>query len=364
MLSSPIEFASLIIAFAPLFSERVWQYVPVLVTGAVLAPGKRTVTSILQVMGLSSENHFQNYHRVLNRARWSSQEASRLLLDLLIAAFAPCGVLVIGLDDTLERRRGKRIKAKGIYRDPVRSSHSHVVKASALRWVSLMLLVPIPWAKRVWGLPFLTVLAPSERYRQAQGRRHKRLTDWGRQMLLQVRHWLPERELVVVADSSFAVLDFLARLAQPACPIACVTRLRLDAALYEPAPPRRPKQNGRPRRKGARLATLHQVLADRETTWQTVLVKGWYAKALRRVEITSATAVWYHTGLPSVPIRWVLVRDPIGQFQPQAFLCTQLEVNPVQVLEWFVMRWPMEVTFEEARAHLGVETPRTMLQTF
>jgi hypothetical protein len=164
MLTLPSEYVTLIQVFAPIFSERVWQYVHILVIGAILAPGKRTVTAILRIMGLSQEKHFQNYHRVLNRAVWSSLEISRVLLSVLITTFALVGDIVMGLDDTIERRRGEKIKAKGIYRDPVRSSHSHFVKASGLRWLSLMMLVPIPWAQRVWALPFLTVLAPSERY--------------------------------------------------------------------------------------------------------------------------------------------------------------------------------------------------------
>lgn len=139
----------------------------------------------------------------------------------------------MGLDDTIERRRGEKIKAKGIYRDPVRSSHGHFVKASGLRWLSLMLLVEIPWAKRVWVLPFLTALAPSERYDQEQGHRHKTLTDWGRQMMLLVRRWLPQRELFVVADSSFAALELLAAVSQMTLPVHMITRLRLDAALYK-----------------------------------------------------------------------------------------------------------------------------------
>jgi hypothetical protein len=195
----PIEFLSFILPFASLFSKRTWHSGLVLLVGAILTPGKRTVSAVLQVMGLGQERQFQNYHRVLNRAVWSSRQASRILLTQLIAVFAPSGVLVLGIDDTIERRKGKRIAAKGIYRDPVRSSDSHFVKVSGLRWLSLMLLVKIPWAQRVWALPFLTVLAPSERYNQTHNRRHKKLTDWARQMIVQVRRWLPERSIVVVA---------------------------------------------------------------------------------------------------------------------------------------------------------------------
>jgi hypothetical protein len=312
MLPLPFELTSLIVAFAPLFSKPVWKHVQVLLVGAMLAPGKRTVTAALRVMGLSREKHFQTYHRVLNRACWSSLSASRILLSLLVRAFAPEGALVFALDDTIERRRAAQITAKGIYRDPVRSSHSHFVKASGLRWLSLMLTVEVAWAERVWALPVLTCLCPSERFYEDRGRAHKKLTTWARQMLLQVKHWLPEREMVVVADSSFAALELLAAVRRE---VTIVTRLRLDAALYEPAPTRQPRQNGRPRLKGARLPTLAAVLRDEQTFWQQMVVARWSGGQERRVEVASDTAVWYHTGMPPVPIRWVLVRDPLEEFK-------------------------------------------------
>jgi hypothetical protein len=313
---------------------------------------------MLRVMGLADDPQFQRYHRVLNRAVWSSRQASRILFNLLVATFAADGVIVMGLDDTLERRWGKRIGARGIYRDPVRSSHEHFVKTSGLRWLSLMLLVPIPWAERVWALPFLTVLAPSERYHQTQGRRHKALTDWARQMLVQVRRWLGNRPMVVVADSSFAALDFLASVSHLPNPVHVVTRLRLDAALYEPAPPRDAHTIGRPRKVGPRLPTLKTRLEESTTPWQSLTLEGWYGHQTYTLAWVSQTAVWYHTGLPPVPIRWVLVRDPLGQLEPQAFLCTDLEATPTQILLWFRQRWQVEVTFQEVRAHLGVETQR------
>src|ERR1043165_6156333 len=170
----PSELTSLIVAFAPLFSKRVWAHAQVLIQGALLCPAKRTVTSALRVMGLGDEKHFQNYHRVLSRALWSGLSASRILLSLLVAAFAPEGVVLVGIDDTIERRRGEKIKAKGIYRDPVRSSHSHFVKASGLRWLSVMLLAPIPWAPRIWPLPVLTAHAASERYDRQRGQQVER----------------------------------------------------------------------------------------------------------------------------------------------------------------------------------------------
>jgi DDE superfamily endonuclease len=284
----PCEFVSLMVAFAPLFSKPVFRHAQLLLMGAILSPGKRTVTSALRVMGKSQERHFQNYHRVLSRAAWSGLAASQLLLSLLVSAFAPNGTIVLGIDDTIERRRGE-------------------------------------------------------------------LTERARQMLLLAARWLPGRDLVVTADSSFAALELLDSVRSS---VTVVTRLRLDAALYEPVAPRPKGQAGRPRKAGKRLPTLQAVAADPQTRWQEVKVNGWYGEGERVVEAVSQTCVWYHRGLPPVPIRFVLVRDPGEKFSIQALLSTKLDVEPVQILEWFVRRWQMEVTFEEARAHLGVETQR------
>jgi hypothetical protein len=355
MLLLPADILARLAPFAPLFSRRTWRHVPLLVVGAILAPGRRMVSSALRAVGLARLPAFQNYHRVLNRAVWSSLGASRILLRLLVAAFAPTGPLVLGIDETIERRRGAKIAAAGVYRDPVRSSHSHFVKVNGLRWVCLMLLVPIPWAARVWALPFLTALAPSERYAAQRGRRHKPVTTWARQLIRLVHRWLPERQVVIVGDRGYAALDLLDAVR----PVATfITRLRLDAHLCAPPPARMPHQKGRPRLVGKRLPTLEQWRDDAATEWTALTVPRWYSEEQRKVEVVSQTALWYHTGLPPVPIRWVLIRDPKGKFATQALLCTDLEATPLQILSWFVLRWQMEVTFHAARAHLGVETQR------
>ena len=357
MLSLPIAFSSAIGVFAPVFSRPVWQHVKVLLTGAVLAPGQRTVTAVLRIMGRSAAPDFQTYHRVLNRAVWSPLTASRLLLRLFVAVCIPSGVVVFGLDDTIERRRGDQMTAKGISRDPVRSSHASVVKVSGLRWLGCMLLTPIVWANRVWALPFMTVLCPSERFYAQHGRRHQTLLERAWQIIRLVRRWLPGREVVFVADSSFAALEWLAQVARLSR-VSVITRLRLDAALYDPPPPRAPRQTGRPRLKGKRRPTLEAVWADEKTQWSKLTIDDWYGKGPREVDVATDTAVWYHSGKPPVAIRWVLIRDPQERFQPQALLSTNLEHTSEQMLAWFVRRWTMEVTFEEARAHLGMETQR------
>jgi len=274
---------------------------------------------------------------------------------LLIKSFDLSGEIVIGFDDTVERRRGKQIKAKGIYRDAVRSSRSFFVKASGLRWLWFMLLTEVVFAKRVWALPFLTVLCPSERYDRERGIRHRRLTDRARQAILLIKRWLPQFELVLVGDSSFAALDLLAAVREK---VTLVSKLRLDAALYQKARARRKEQLGRPRKKGRRLPTLQAVIENPNTKWKRLLIRNWYGEPDRKIEIVSGKCVWYHASKEAVPVRWVIIRDPRGKFETQAVFSTRTEASAKQIIEWFIKRWQVEVTFEESRRHLGIETQR------
>ena len=358
MLTLPDTIVAVLLPFATVFQKTTWVKAQVLLAGAILSPGQRTVAAALRVMGLCGDRSYARYHHVLNRAVWSPLQVSQVLLRLLLQHLdRGDGPLVFGIDETLERRQGPRISALGIYRDAVRSSHSYLVKVSGLRWISLMWLGHIPWAGRRWALPFLTVLAPSERYYQRRDRSHKKLTDWARQMILQLRRWLPRRPLVPVGDSGYAVLDLLHLCQSLSEPVTLISRLRLDAGLYAPAPPRQPGQMGHPRVKGPRLPTLKQLLGQPTLAWVPAPV-AWYDGTTRTLELASQTALWYHCGKPPVPIRWVLIRDPQGELDAQALLCTSLTVAPVQIVEWFVLRWQLEVTFQEVRAHPGVETQR------
>jgi len=336
MLNLPPIVIDWIDPFAPCFyGVSTWMKAQILLIGTILTPGKRVVSEALRVMGLSQSAQFAQYHQVLNRAVWSPLQLAQTLLKLLVKTFTQPGeVLVFGIDPTIERRWGRKIAARGIYRDPVRSSDSHFVKASGLRWISLMLLTPIPWAQRIWALPVMTALAPSERYYQARGRKAQTPLARSVQMLKLLRRWLPVRPLVVVGDSAYAALDFLRTMQY--LNVTFVTRLRLDAALYEPVPPYGGK--GRPRKKGKRLPTLAQVLHDPNTTWTTVSLT-WYDGQQRDMQIVSACAVWFHVGKTPLPIRWVLVRDPQGEYAPVGLLSTDPAAAPLSIVSWFVQRW-------------------------
>jgi len=338
------------------FTAPSWEHVLVLVMGALLAPGKRTVSSCLRMTGRAEAANFASYHQILNRACWSPRAAARRLLGLVVERLVPDGPIVIGMDDTIERRWGRRISARGIYRDPVRSSHGHFVKASGLRWLSFMVLTPVPWASLLKALPVLTLLAPSERADHQRGRRHKLLTDWARQGALQLCRWLPGRRIIFVGDSSFAVHELAHAITSRA---TLISRLRLDASLFAPPPKRTTRTVGRPAQKGPALPKLKTLLSNPATTWARIIVSAWYGRVDgKTLEITSDIALWYRPGTPVMPIRWVLVRDPDGKRAPQAFFSTDITLEPADVIALFVRRWQIEVTFAETRAHLGVETQR------
>ena len=340
--------------FAPLFSARIWLHAQVLLLGAMLAPEARTVTAALRVMGLAAERHFTNYHRVLSRATWSARQGSRILLGLLITLLVPPGATVVfGADDTVERRSGHKIMAKGCYRDAVRSTKKHVVRCFGLKWVSMMLLVPVPWSRRVWAFPFLTALCWPKTKRGT--RRHKTSIDWVRQMIKQVRRWLPGRRLVLVVDGGFAAV--LLALACVKSQVIMVSRLRWDAALYHPPGLQPQGKRGPKPTKGKRQRRLQSWAERSDTPWEDVEV-DWYGGQRKLLWVFSRTALWYTPRVPPVAIRYVLVADPAGKLRMAAFFCTELQATPEQILAWVVMRWSVEVTFEEARAHLGLETQR------
>jgi hypothetical protein len=356
MLTLPQEIMTIFTPFMQVFSRRVWDWAQILIIGAILAPGKRTVTSVLHVLGLKDDKQFQRYHRVLSRARWSSLAVSKILLGMLVTSFVgQKEPVILGADETMERRWGPKIKARSIFRDAKRSSHYYPNFSPGLRWLSMMMLVPLPWMVRVWALPFLTVLAPSRKTNEANGKRHKTSVDWLGQMVAVVRRWLPDRRIVLVTDGGLTGVKLGWRCELRS--ITLVTRLTWRAVLHEPAGPRPKGKRGPHATKGKRLPSLKEVLVNPKTVWERCQV-AWYGEEKQDVEMATGTALWYTPGKTPLPIRWVIVNDPTGEQKPATFMATDQTLSPKQIVEWYIMRWSVEVTFQESRVHLGMETQR------
>jgi hypothetical protein len=342
--------------FRPEFTPRTWTRVVTLILGTILARGRRTVAAALRQMGLHDEPNFSSYHQVFNRAAWSPRRVARRLLSAVVAAFVPEGVgLTFAIDETLERRWGRKIRIRGHYRDPLASSEERSVSASGIRWIVLALVVTVPWATRPWALPILSLPSPTPKVSLKLGRRHKTIAERARQMIACLRRWLPTADLTVVGDPAYSVIEL--GLASRRRVVRLIAPLRLDARLFTPAPEREPGAVGRPRVAGDRLPDLDIVLADPKAEWSRAAVR-WYDGADRDLEIAGGTAVWYHNGFEPLPLRWVLTRDPAGRLEPRAYFSTRPEDEAASIPAEFIKRWPIEVTFEEARAHLGVETQR------
>lgn len=387
------ELLSLIVVFQLLFTKPTWENAKVLLLGALLARGKRTVTACLRVVGLGDEEHFQNYHRVLNRAKWSALDAARILLGLIILVFALLmqEVVVLAGDDTIERRRGKKIKQLGCYRDPVRSSQKHVIKCFGLKWVTLAVMVKLPWASRPWALPFFTVLCPAQlegqppkvsryriRRRARKGkmrksraktivkkkfvaigmtpRQHKTAIDILMTMIRLAHRWMPERAKVLVVDGGYAAIKLAL-----ACALlkntALVMRFHWDAALHHPPTEKPQGRRGPQASKGARQRSPQAWARRKDTKWEETEI-DWYGGEKKKMLIFTRTALWYRMGYPPVEIRYVITRDPEGELRDEVFACTNTNASAEEIIHWFVMRWGLEVSFEEAREHLGMETQR------
>jgi hypothetical protein len=351
------EIVTLLATFAPVFTARTFARVLVLLYGTLLAVGPRTVTAALRAVGCGHDAHFGPYHRVLSRAQWSPLALSRLLLGLLVAmCLASDAPLLLVVDETLERRRGRRIAWRSWFRDPVRSGAGKPVLSQGIRWLSVALLVPVPWSRRLWALPFLTVPVLSPATSAKLGKPHRTTIDRAQTLIRLVHRWQPGRDLILIGDGGFAATA-LGQVCRTQPRTTLVTRLRLDAALYDPPTLPPPGRRGRKPKKGARQPNLKARLADPAIPWQTTTVP-WYGGTTKEVELATGTALWHRTGNDPLPICWVLLRDPAGKRPPIALCCTDPTVAATQIVAWFVARWNIEVTFEEVRAHLGLETQR------
>jgi DDE superfamily endonuclease len=352
---------SLLTPFAVAFTAPTFRHALVLVSGTILASGRRTVASALRAVGLGDERRVTTYHRVLNRGVWSGLVLSRVLLGLLVRTFlAPDAPLELVVDGTLERRRGRKVAWKGRFHDATRSQSGHVVTSDGIHWVCVMLLAPVPWSRRRWALPFLAIPTFTPAISAKLGKVHRTAPERTEGLVRLIRRWQPHRIIHLVGDSGFAVL----RLAHVcgAVRVRLISRLVLNAQLYDPPRVRPTSTPGVKPKKGPRQPKLVDrldaaTLAAGHTTWQRQVV-AWYGHQRRLLDVATGTALWHTDGCDPLPIRWILVRDPQGRLTPYALFCTDPAADAVAILAAYLQRWNIEVTFEEARAYLGLETQR------
>jgi DDE superfamily endonuclease len=362
MIKLPSGFQDTISQFSFAFRKDVWPKVVILLTGAIICPGSRTVCNLLRSVGLRWEKNFPKYHRLLSQDKWSAKKLSGVLLRLVVNTFVAKGEPIVAvMDDTIERRWGSQINKRGIYRDPVRSSKSHFVKCSGLRWLSLMVSTYLPWLETgvYWALPVLTVLCPSERFYTDRGKRVKKLTDWA----MQIISWLSrksaelKRAVYLIGDGSFATYELF--IHGQNLGVGIIARMKLNARLFDLPPKQHPKNKRGPKPPvGKQLLSMEKRLTDKRFKWRKVIFSEWYGNTSKEMMITSGIAIWRKSNTVLVKIKWVLIKDPEGTLEPVLLGCTDFDLADEKVVSFFVRRWRVEVTFAEVRRHLGVETQR------
>lgn len=360
MLSLSPAILSVFVPFAILFSRPGWNKALKLLIGAILCRGKRTVCAALRVVGLSQEVNFSKYHHVLNRDRWSLLAASQILLGLIVSLAGRGNSLTFFIDETLERRKGPKIKAKGYYRDAVRSSKKTVVKCWGLKWLTLAVSWRFPFSERYFALPFMTVLEPSAKSDAAAGRRHKTTLKWTVQMLIQIVRWLRNTPINLVGDGGFACGELAWQCIK--LKVALVTRLKMNACLYDIPNADEPGKRGRKAAKGTKLCNFKTMVGMADLGWKDIVVEG-YGQKKKRLKYVSCISLWGADRFQPIPIKWVLLIDPEGELAPTPLMSTDLAMEPEEIITLYIRRWNLEVTFEEVREHLGVETQRQWSDT-
>jgi hypothetical protein len=356
---SPV-IISLLAPYAVALTRPALAKLQLLVQGGILAPGRRTVCAALAACGWGPSPRFTTFHRFFNRDRWSALRLSRILLGLLVAAFlAPTDPLIILVDETLERRSGRRIAYQSWFRDPVRSEGARKVHCRGIRWLCACLLVRVPWSRRPWALPFFVVPVLAAKVCQRLGKPPRSHIGWAQVLVTRLERWCPDRPVLLVGDGNFMAIDLVERCrAVPTTTL--ITRMRLDQALYAFPEPRSPGKRGRPAKKGARQRRPKERLCDPQTGWQWVRLT-WYGQGERTVAVATGLSLWYTPGHDPVPVRWVLVRPlprALRPFPPAALACTDLRLAAGAIVQHYLSRWNIEVTFAELRAQLGFETQR------
>ena len=356
----PNSMITVLSIFLPLFSSPTFSNFLLLLYGHILCKGRRTITEILKRIGLRNIKNFSKYHDFFRKTKWSSLKGAQILFIKLVALVP--GEILVSIDSTVERRKGPKIRGLGIQRDAVRSTKSRKVLVPGLNWLVCAIHITLPWCNRSWALPFLSILMPPEnplstslnKRDLAKSKKHKTMTKWTCQVVMLLRKWLgPTKKISIVVDSAFATYTLANTCIDHK--VTLVSRMRMDARTFEFPP--ESKGRGRKRLVGKRLSTFNAMLEDPKMVWNT-LELNWYGGERKKIEYLKGSCLWYGYGIRPVPIKWVLTREPNNNARATALFSTDVEMASEDVIEKFICRWQLEVTFEESRRHLGMETQR------
>jgi hypothetical protein len=355
MLELPVFILPILVNFQHLFSKAVFEHVKLLLIGAIACPKQRTVAAILRLFGLSQDKKYSNYYYVLNRAKWSSLKVALVLFSLLMKLVPKNMPLEIIIDETGERRKGSKIKWLGYYRDAVRSTKTKKAFSFGLKWVCVSLLVSLPWSQRKWALPFLIILTPPRKaLKSSKNPADKNVVrksgmKYAAQAIKLIRRFVGvKRKIKVIADGAFCCFEICHACRKTN--VAFICRMRWDACLYDFPPVK--KGRGRPCKKGKSLPKLDQKLKTPNKYWRKGFVI-WYGGIKKKVLYLTGTCLWYRSGCPVIPIRWMILKDQNKEFEPYALFSTTRSLKALSIAQSFIERWNIEVAFEEVHAHLG-----------
>lgn len=355
MFDLPWAAQPLLSSFGVAFSRPTFQRVMVLLVGAILAMGRRTITNVLWTARSLADGHFSSYHRVFSRAPWSLWPLGKVLTAAVLKWIPEDQPVPVAGDDTVAQHRGAKVYGKAKHRDAVRSTQSLTVWKWGHKWVVLAIVVRFAFTSRHWALPVLCALYRCKEQNQAEGRRHKTPAQLARQLMAVLIHWFPQRTFVFLGDGGFGSHELARFFYRHRRHAALVSRFHPEANLYAP-PPRRKACTGRPRIKGRKLPSPRKVVTQRKRGQRATV--RWYGGSTRRVALISELGQWYKVGQGLVPVRWVHVRDREGTHRDDWIYSTNPTLAPAQIVSFFTLRWPIETTFQEVRHHLGLETTR------
>jgi SRSO17 transposase len=318
-----------------------------ILVGWLFSP-RRTITGILIAAGVAGKRHHSAYHRFFASARWSLDRLGLAIADLVLLLLPRDEVVFGALDDTLARKCGRKIFGAGMHHDPLQSSRGKAIVARGHSWVVFAILVQLPFTGTWFALPVLFRLYRNKKTAPANAYRTRP------QLAVDMLHVLaarfPERRFHVLGDSAYGGASVARHL--PAG-FDLTTRMHFDAEVYAMRPKRRKKGPGRPRKRGDRLPSPRQLLADRRGRIRALDLYGRRDK----IRFVTQTCLWYRV-LPDRPIKFVAVQPLSGGRKPQAFYTTDVSAKAEEILSRYARRWSIEMTFREAKQRLGFEQPQ------